>query len=363
MPTVNDLVTSSIRKYGIGVVNKGRTLPKDYHRIPTSIYSLDYAIGGGLPVGVASCLYGPPGGGKSLVMQKTIACAQRLCWECFEYEWDCTCKGEPKKQRVIAVTTEVLDPEWATCLGVDLDDLIIVEPDYGEQAADIISEALRSDDCGLVCLDSVAMLTPMAELDASFEDFQVATQARLISRLMRVVEARLMREKKRKHKVAFLATNHIRSKIGQAFGNPEEVPGGWAAKHTWHLTLRMSQLATESANKDADGIPINAKFKASTVALSNKRKVFMLQGAAEFYCTMKDSGEFVTGEIPDFKTVEKAATELDFIGRSPWSINGREYETKKQLIEDWHDKAWYMSVKKKLVDEYRNIAKMEMGME
>jgi recombination protein RecA len=362
MPTVDDLVSKSVRKWGVGVVNKGETLPKDYPRIPTGIYSVDYSLGGGFPVGVASCLYGPPGGGKSLVLQKAIGCAQQLCWKCFEYKWDCTCSGSPLEQKVIAVTTEVFDPEWATCLGVDLENIIIVEPEYGEQAADIISEALRSTDCGLVCLDSVAMLTPMAELDASFEDAMVASQARLISRMMRVVESRLMREKKLGHKVAFLATNHIRSKIGQMFGNPEDVPGGWAAKHTWHLTLRMSQLATESGNKDGDGVPVNAKFKASTVALSNKRKIFMLQGAAEFYCTMKDQGEFIAGDIPDFKTVEKAADEIEFIGRSPWSCNGKEYDKKADLIADWHEKTWYLSVKKKLVDEYRNIAKMEMGM-
>jgi recombination protein RecA len=361
MPTVNDLFNKSARKYGVGIVNKGEALPKDFPRIPTGIYSVDYALGGGFPISVASCLYGPPGGGKSLVLQKVISCAQNLCWKCFEYKWDCTCSGSPTEQKVIAVTTEVFDPEWAKCLGIDIDNIIIVEPEYGEQAADIISEALRSTDCGLVCLDSLAMLTPMAELDASFEDFQVATQARLISRMMRVVESRLMREKKLGHKISFLATNHIRSKIG-GFGNPEEVPGGWAAKHTWHLTVRMSQLTTDAANKDADGVPTNAKFKASTVALSNKRKIFMLQGAAEFYCTMKDHGEFIAGDIPDFKTVEKAADEIDFIGRSPWSCNGREYDKKSDLIKDWEEKAWYLSVKKKLVDEYRNIAKMEMGM-
>ncbi len=301
MPTVEDLYRKSIRKWGIGVVNKGEALPKDYPRIPTSIYSVDYALGGGFPIGVASCLYGPPGGGKSLVLQKMISCAQQMCWKCFQYKWDCTCSGSPAEQKVIAVTTEVLDPEWAQCLGVNLDELIVVEPEYGEQAGDIISEALRSSDCGLVCLDSLAMLTPMAELEASFEDFQVAAQARLISKMMRVIESRLMREKKQGHKVAFIATNHIRSKIGQVFGNPEEVPGGWAAKHTWHLTLRMSQLSTEAANKGEDGIPVNAKFKASTIALSNKRKIFMLQGAAEFYCTMKDQGEFVAETSPILK--------------------------------------------------------------
>lgn len=362
MPTLDDMMRGSIRKYGIGVIGKGEQLPKDYPRIPTGIYSVDYALGGGFPVSVASCLYGPPGGGKSLVMQKAIACAQNLCWRCFDYKWDCQCDSGPKDQKVIAVTTEVLDPEWARCLGVNLDEVIVAEPEYGEQAADIISEALRSTDCGLVCLDSLAMLTPIAELDSSFDDAMVAAQARLISRMMRVIEARLMREKKAGHKVAFLATNHIRSKIGQAFGNPEDVPGGWAAKHTWHLTLRMSQLTTESTNKDEDGTPVNAKFKASTVALSNKKKIFMLQGAAEFYCSMKDQGEFVAGDVPDFKTVEKAADEIEFIGRNPWSCNGRTYDKKSDLINDWQDRQWYLSVKKKLIDEYRNMAKMEMGM-
>ena len=361
MGNVNDFLRTSISKYGLHTVGRGEIAASDYERMPTGIYNLDYALGGGIPVGVASCLYGPPGGGKSLVLQKLIACAQQLCWKCFEYKWDCTCDSSPSLQDVVAVTTEVLDHDWAKCLGLDMDRLIIVEPEYGEQAADVISEALTASDCGLVCLDSLAMLSPIAEIEGSFDDAMVAAQARLISRMMRVVEAKLIREKKKGHKVSFVATNHIRSKIGQAFGNPEEVPGGWAAKHTWHLTVRMSQITTEAGNKDAEGRPVNAKFKASTIALNNKRKIFMLQGAAEFYCTMQDSGEFVAGTIPDFKSVEKAADEIEFIGRGPWSILGREYEKKSDLINDWHDKAWYLTVKKKLVDEYRNMAKMERG--
>jgi RecA/RadA recombinase len=363
MADINSFLRTSINKYGAKTVSRGEILPSDYNRIPTGIYSLDYAIGGGFPVGVASCLYGPPGGGKSLVLQKTIACAQKLCWRCFEYHWDCTCKDGPKLQEVVAVTTEIIDPEWAKCLGVDMEKVIIVEPEYGEQAADIISEALLATNCGLVCLDSIAMLTPIAELESSFEDSQVAALPRLMSKMMRVVEARLISEKKKGRKLAFIATNHIRSKIGQIFGNPEDVPGGWAAKHSWHLTVRMSQITTESTNIDnATGMPINAKFRASTKALNNKKKIFMLHGDADFYCTMSDSGEFLRGSIPDMKTVEKAADEIEFIGRRPWRCMGKTYEKKSDLLEDWHDPNFYLSVKKKLVDEYRNMAKMEMGM-
>jgi RecA/RadA recombinase len=341
-------------------VVRGEKLLPDFPRIPTSIFTLDYAIGGGFPISVASCLYGPPGGGKSLVLQKTIASAQKLCWKCFEYEWDCQCSSPTKRQAAL-VAPEGFDPEWAKCLGVNVEELIVVQPEYGEQAADIISEAIVAEDCGLIGLDSIAMLSPIAEVEGSFDDGMVAAQARLVARMMRVVQQRLVRERKKNHPVAFIATNHIRSKIGQLFGNPEDVPGGWAAKHSWHLTVRMSQVKSDDVDSSTD-MPINAKFRASTVALTNKRKLFTLQGLADFYISMVDSGEFKTGTVPDFKSVEKYADEIEFIERNPWRIMGREYEKKSDLINDWQDEKWYLSVKKKLVQEYKNIAKIERDM-
>jgi len=362
MPDVATFERNAAKRFGAHTVVRGAQLPRDFPRLPSSVYAFDYATGGGFPVGgVSSCLYGPPGGGKSLLLLKTIACAQKLCWCCFQYQWDCTCEKDPLVQKVVLINTEPFDPEWAECLGVDLDNLVVVEPEYGEQAGDAISTALTATDCGLVCLDSIAMLIPIEELEKPFEESVVAVQARLVSRIMRVAQARLIKENKRGHKVTFIATNHIRSKIGQFFGNPEEVPGGWAAKHTWNLTMRMSQLKTEDDNIDKDtGLSINAKFRASNTALTNKRKIFMLHGSAEFYCTMATTEEFVKGTIPDFKTVEKAADEIEFIGRNPWSILDREYGTKTELIDDWKESAWYMSVKKKLVDQYREMAKMEL---
>jgi len=361
MPRIEDMINSSIRKYGIGTMTRGEAAPKDYPRIPSGIFSLDFAIGGGFPAGVASCLWGPPGGGKSLVLQKVIACAQKLCFRCFNYQWDCLCDEGPLNQEVAIVATEVLDPGWARCLGVDINNLVIVEPDYGEQAADIISEIISAHDCGLVCLDSLAMLTPLAELEGSFGDAQVALQSRLVARMMRVVEQKLVREKKKGHRVTFIATNHIRSKIGQMFGSNEDVAGGWAAKHTWHLTLRMSQLSTDK-DKETE-MAVNAKFKASTVALANKRKIFTLQGAAEFFCTMADSGEFIAGTIPDLKTVEKYADEIDFIGRSPWRLFGVEYEKKSDILQALaNDNQLLLTTKKKVIEQYVEAAKMERGL-
>jgi hypothetical protein len=153
----------------------------------------------------------------------------------------------------------------------------------------------------------------------------------------------------------------VRSKIG-GWGNPEDVPGGWAAKHTWYLTLRMSQLSTEASNKDKETeMPINAKFKASSVALSNKRKIFMLEAAAEFFITMQDSGEFIAGTVPDLKTVEKYADEIEFIGRNPWTLFDKRYDKKGDILAElMENEQLYLTLKRRIVEQYVEMAKMEM---
>lgn len=350
----------SIKKYGLNTVSKGEVIPLDFQRIPTGIFPLDYAIGGGFPLRVTSSLYGPPGGGKSLALQKLISTSQNICWECFEYLWDCQCTS-PVKREAVMVCTEIMDMEFAKVLGVDTERLVVVEPDYGEQAGDIIVELLKTDDVGFVGLDSIAMLTPLAELNGSMEDFQVASQARLIAKLIRKIKSTLIREKKRGHSVMFCATNQIRTKIGQMFGNPEEVPGGFCSKHDWHLTLRMSQLSSDDKDKETDQV-INGKFKASTVAMSNKKKLFTMAGSAEYYITLADGGELSKGTIHDFKNFEKMGTEIEFIQKSPWRVLDREYKLKSEMMQDWiDDPQFYLTAKKRLLAQLVEAAKMTMG--
>lgn len=361
MPRVSDILTGGIRKYGVNTLVRGSSSEiHDFPRIPSGIFPLDYAVGGGVPVQVTSSIYGPPGGGKSLVCLKTIAGAQKLCFKCFEYDWDCQCDGGPDKREIAIISTEMGDLDWAKVMGVDIDRLVVSEPDYGEQAGDIIIELLRADDCGLVVLDSIAMLVPLAELQGSMEDAQVASQARLIAKLIRKVKATLIREKKRGHNVCFLTTNQIRVKIGQLFGNPEEVPGGFCSKHDWHLTLRMSQLSTDDKDPET-GIIINGKFKASMAAMGNKRKLLTLSGASEFFITTGDGGEFPKGTIADFNTVLKMGKEVEFI--DGWNCLGEKFPTKKALLEEMvGNEQFYLSMKRKLVEEYKGMAKMSMGL-
>lgn len=361
MAKVSDILTGGIRKYGVNTVARAdSTKVHDFPRIPTGIFALDYAVGGGIPIQVTSSVYGPPGGGKSFVCLRTIACAQKLCFTCFKYEWECNCEKGPDKREIALVSTEIGDMDWAKVVGVDTDRIVLAEPDYGEQAGDIIIELLRADDCGLVVLDSIAMLVPLAELQGSMEDALVASQARLIAKLIRKVKATLIAQKKRGHDVCFLTTNQVRVKIGQLFGNPEEVPGGFCSKHDWHLSLRMSQLKSEDIDSTT-GLAINGKFKASMAAMGNKRKLLTLSGAAEFFVTLGEGGEFSKGTVADFNTVVKMGKDIETI--DGWNCLGQKFSTKKDLLEEMvGNEQFFLSLKRQIVEEYKGMAKMEMGL-
>ena len=357
MATLDKIFSEADKKWGKGTMTMGTALGEDYPRIPTGIFALDYSTGGGFPIGVTSSIYGPPGGGKSLTLARAVSCAQKMCWKCLDYEWDCQCSQGPEKKKVVYVTTEIFDQTWVEQLGVITDELVVAEPDYGEQAADIIIETLRADDCCLVVLDSIAMLTPIAELEGSAEDQLIGAQARLIAKMVRKIKATLVREKKRNHRMTFITTNQIRAKIGAMFGPSEEVPGGFVSKHDWHLTLRMSQIKSDDTDKETE-LPVNAKFKSSMIAMGNKRKVLTLAGTSEFFVTVSELGEFKKGTINDFKTVEKYADQIEFIGRNPWTLFNKTYDKKSDILSEWvENEELFLTTKRRLIREYVEQAK------
>lgn len=363
MPRLQD-ITGNVKKYGERTFLKGSDpfTPRDFPRIPTGIISLDYMIGGGFPVGVTSSIYGPPGGGKTLVMTRLATGAQNICWNCYKYLWDCDCESR-RSQKVVIVQCETFDLDWAEQLGLDLDDVIIAEPDSGEEASDIIHDCLRADDCGLVLLDSLPMLVPTVELETSAQEVQVASQAKLISKLIRRIKADLIREKKRGHPVAFVTTNQVRAKIGGFSRGPsEEIPGGFTSKHDWHLTIRMSQLKSDDIDKSTE-LPIISRFKASSAAMGNKRKVFMLSGSCEFFIATSDAGANPKGSIVDQKTAMTLADQCGILQRDPWRFNGVEFPTKAAIAENWFDDNKYLSDKKVIVDACIADAKARINSE
>jgi RecA/RadA recombinase len=364
MGKLSTVVTKYTKKLGEGTIIRGSECMVDYPRLPTGVYAIDYAIGGGVPVGVTSSLYGPPNGGKTMISILLMASAQNLCWNCFQYLWDCNC-GEKTEKDVLMVSTEIFDVGWAALFGVNAEKLWVVEPETGEIAAEIIADSLRSKDCGLVVLDSLPMLVPASEIEGNIADITVAVQARMIAAMMRKVKAILIRQRKPHiaNNVAFVATNQIRAKIGKGFGKgpSEEMAGGFVPMHDWHLTLRMSQPYSSDRDKTTE-LPINGKFKASLIAMGNKRKLFVMAGSGEFYAVIGDGGPLPKGTINDFKTVARIADRADLINKKGWWLFDHEYGTKTEMLNDWvSNKERFLSVKKTLVNYFAIESKERMS--
>jgi len=196
--------------------------------IPTGILPLDLALGvGGLPRGRVVEIYGPEASGKTTVCLAVIAEAQKL-----------------GGTAAFIDAEHALDPLWAQILGVKLEDLLISQPDSGEQALEIAETLIRSGGVDVIVIDSVAALVPRAELEGDIGDSMMGVQARLMSQALRRLTSVIS-----KSKTVVMFTNQLRQKIGIMFGNPETTPGGLAMK--FYASVRLDSRKIESL-KDGD---------------------------------------------------------------------------------------------------------------
>ena len=227
-----DAVLAQIEKaYGKGAImklgsNAGNT---DIEVIPTGCLSLDLALGvGGLPRGRMVEIYGPESSGKTTVALHAVAQAQKL-----------------GGVAAFVDAEHALDPVYAKKLGVNLDELYVSQPDTGEQALDIVDALVRSSAVDIVVVDSVAALTPKAEIEGDMGDSHVGLQARLMSRALRKLTAIV-----NKSKTCVVFINQLREKVGVMFGNPEVTPGGKALK--FYASVRIDVRKTDIL-KDTEG--------------------------------------------------------------------------------------------------------------
>ena len=266
------------KKYGAGAVMRlGQTKTLNVDAIPTGSMTLDMALGiGGVPRGRIVEIYGPESSGKTTVALSIIAQAQKAGGEAAFIDVE-----------------HALDPVYAQALGVNIDDLLVSQPDSGEQALEIAEALIRSGAIDVIVLDSIAAMTTRAEIDGEMGDLHVGQLARLMSQAMRKLTAAIS-----KSNCVAIFINQIREKIGVMYGNPETTPGGRALKFYSSVRIEVRKGDVIKSSTDVIGACTRCKIVKNKVAPPFKECEFDL---------MYGTGISRTGEVLDL------AVDLDII--------------------------------------------------
>ena len=246
--------------------------------VPTGALSLDLALGvGGVPRGRIVEVFGPESSGKTTLLYHILANAQKAGGICAFIDAE-----------------HAMDPAYAKRIGVDVDELLVSQPDHGEQALEIADLLIRSGAVDVVAIDSVAALTPKAELEGAMGDQTVGLQARMMSQAMRKLAGNLNRAN-----TLCIFTNQIREKVGVMFGSPETQPGGRALKFYSSQRLDIRRIETLKEGTDAVGNRVRVKVVKNKVAAPFRQAEFDI---------LYTEGISLRGELIDLGVVHKLVT-------------------------------------------------------
>ena len=314
---IEETIRAIQTKFGEGAIMKlGEAAKVDVDAIPTGSVGLDMALGvGGMPRGRMIEIFGPESSGKTTLALHVVAEAQKKNGICAYVDAE-----------------HALDPEYSKKLGVKINDLLISQPDTGEQALEIVDSLVRSGKIDVIVIDSVAALTPKDEIEGDMGQTHVGKQARMMSQAMRKLTAIVARSK-----TVVIFINQIRMQIGVMFGNPETTPGGKALKFYASVRLDIRRIAQIKKGEGIVGSRTRVKVVKNKVAAPFKQTEFdILYGEG-----ISREGEILAlGE--KFKIIEKSGASYSYLpdnkagkNKSEEKISlGRGYDSARTFLKE-----------------------------
>ena len=304
-----DLAVSQISKqFGDGSIMKlGDAHKIDVETSPSGTLSLDLALGGGYPKGRIIEIYGPESSGKTTLALHAVA--------------------EIQKQGGTAAFIDAehaLDPQYAAKLGVDINNLLVSQPDNGEQALEIVETLVRSNAVDVIILDSVAALVPQAEIDGDMGDSLPGLQARLMSQALRKLTGII-----NKSKATVIFINQIRMKIGVMFGNPETTTGGNALKFYASQRLDIRRIGQIKQGEDVIGNRVRVKIVKNKIAPPFRQAEFDI---------MYNEGISTTGDVLDLAVMHDIVQKSGAFYKYEGETIGQGREAAKKDLKENPDK-------------------------
>jgi len=307
---LDDTLKAIQTKFGEGAIMKMGDTPKvDINVIPTGSIGLDIALGvGGIPRGRIIEIFGPESSGKTTLALHIVAEAQKKGGICAYVDAE-----------------HAMDPEYTKKLGVNVNELLISQPDTGEQALEIVESLVRTGKIDVVVVDSVAALTPKDEIEGDMGAYHVGKQARLMSQALRKLTAIVA-----KSKTVVIFINQIRMQIGVMFGNPETTPGGKALKFYTSIRLDIRRIAQIKKGEDVVGSRTRVKVVKNKVAAPFKQTEFdILYGEG-----ISREGEIMAlGE--KFGLIDKSGASYSYKGKEgEKTAMGRGYDATRTYLKE-----------------------------
>lgn len=311
MSSSTEILKKIHKDHGPSIAKLGSASMVDTPRLPTGIFPFDLASGGGFPMGRVSLIYGPESSNKTNMVLCALAQGQQIY---------------PEKKAVFIDLENAYDGEWATKLGVDQDKIIVISPEYAEQAADFIDSFVYAEDVFAIAVDSIAALSTQNEMESSAEKVIVGGSALLTNKIFKKLPS--VYNKMRNASImppALLAINQIRFKIGVMFGNPETLPGGNAQKYASSFTVRVY-------GKNIIDKKINAVMPSQKEVnlVIQKWKVPILSTNAVYNMQMLQHGGHGPGWCDDKNTLFAYLKELDYLNKGDkggWVLFGDTFQT------------------------------------